>query len=92
MKYGVLHRCFELGEDVEYVSREIGYSRMSIYAWRRKYLKYAMIGFMAKRKNIPRKPLSQDDTKSQFEEIQALREQVRHLQFEVDILKKTLAV
>lgn len=30
-KYEVLHRCFELGEDVEYVSREIGYSRMSIY-------------------------------------------------------------
>ena len=30
-KYEVLHRCFELSEDVEYVSREIGYSRMSIY-------------------------------------------------------------
>ena len=92
MKYGVLHRCFELGEDVEYVSREIGYSRMSIYAWRRKYLKYGMIGLMAKRKNIPRKPLPQDDTKSQSEEMQALREQVQNLQFEVDVLKETLAV
>ena len=30
-KYEVLHCCFELSEDVEYVSREIGYSRMSIY-------------------------------------------------------------
>ena len=28
-KYEVIHRCFELGEDVEYVSREIGYSRCS---------------------------------------------------------------
>ena len=42
MRYS--RRCFELGEDVEYVSREIGYSRMSIYAWRRKYLKYGMVG------------------------------------------------
>ena len=51
-KYEVLHRCFELGEDVEYVSKEIGYSRMSIYTWRRKYLKYGMVGLMAKRKSI----------------------------------------
>lgn len=32
-------RCFELGEDVEYVSRDIEYNRTSIYAWRRKYQK-----------------------------------------------------
>ena len=91
-KYEVLHRCFELGEDVEYVSREIGYSRMSIYVWRRKYLKYGMVGLMAKRKSIPRKPLPLDDSRPQSEEMQALREQVRHLQFEVDVLKETLAV
>ena len=41
-KYEVLRRCFELGEDIEYVSREIGYSRMSIYVWRRNYLKYLL--------------------------------------------------
>ena len=91
-KYEVLRRCFELGEDVEYVSREIGYSRMSIYTWRRKYLKYGMVGLMAKRKSIPRKPLPADDPKPQSEEMQALQEQVRHLQFEVDVLKETLAV
>ena len=59
-KYEVLRRCFELGEDVEYVSREIGYSRMSIYTWQRKYLKYGMASLMAKRKSIPRKPLPSD--------------------------------
>ena len=91
-KYEVLRRCFELGEDVEYVSREIGYSRMSIYAWRRKYLKYGMVGLMAKRKSIPRKPLSPDAPRPQSEEMLALQEQVRHLQFEVDVLKETLAV
>lgn len=47
-KYVVLCRCFEFGEDVEYVSREIGYSRMSIYVWRRKYLKDGTVGLMLK--------------------------------------------
>ena len=65
---------------------------MSIYTWRRKYLKYGMIGLMAKRKSIPRKPLPSDDPKPQSEEMQALREQVRYLQFEVDVWKETLAV
>ena len=91
-KYVVLRRCFELGEDVEYVSREIGYSRMSIYVWRRKYLKYGMIGLMSKKKSIPRQPLPSSDTTPQSEELQALREQIQDLQFEVDVLKETLAV
>lgn len=86
-KYEVLRRCFELGEDVEYVSREIGYSRMSIYTWRRKYLKYGMVGLMAKRKSIPRKPLRPDAPRSQSEEMLALQEQVRHLQFEADVIE-----
>jgi len=65
---------------------------MSIYVWRRKYLKYGMSGLMAKRKNIPRKTLPQGDTRLQSEEMQALREQVQNLQFEVDVLKETLTV
>ena len=47
---------------------------------------------MAKRKNIPRKTLPQGDTRLQSEEMQALREQVQNLQFEVDVLKETLTV
>lgn len=38
LKLEVLHRCFELGEDVQSVSNEVGYSTASIYAWRRKYI------------------------------------------------------
>ena len=91
-KYEVLRRCFDLGEDVEYVSRVIGYSRMSIYTWRRKYLKYGMVGLMAKRKSIPRKPLPPESPRPHSEEMQALQEQVQRLQFEVDVLKETLAV
>ena len=91
-KYEVLRCYFELGEDAEYVSREIGYSRMSIYTWQRKYLKYGMVGLMAKRKSIPRKPLPLDALRPQSEEMQALQEQVQHSQFTVDVLKETLAV
>ena len=91
-KYEVLRRCFKLGEDVEYVSREIGYSRMAIYTWRRKYLKYGMVGLMAKRKSIPRKPLPPDALRPQSEEMHALQKQVQHLQLEVDVLKETIAV
>ena len=91
-KYEVLRRCFELGEDVEYVSREIGYSRMSIYVWRRKYRKYGMVGLMAKRKSIPREPLPQNDILLQSEEMEALRAQIQNLQFEVDVLKETIAI
>ena len=77
-KYEVLRCYFELGEDVEYASREIGYSRMSIYTWQRKYLKYGMVGLMAKKKGIPRKPLPLDASRPQSEEMQALQEQVQH--------------
>ena len=35
LKLEAIKRCFSLGEGVEYVSREIGYSRMIIYAWYR---------------------------------------------------------
>ena len=91
-KYEVIHRCFELGEDVEYVSREIGYSRMSIYVWRRKYLKYGMVGLMAKRKSIPRAPLPQEHALSETEELEKLRTQLQELQFEVDVMKETISV
>lgn len=47
---------------------------------------------MAKRKSIPRKPLPPDAPRPQSEKMQALQEQVRHLQFEVNVLKETLAV
>ena len=92
LKYEAIQRCFEQGEDVEYVSREIGYSRVSIYAWRRKYQKYGMIGLMAKKNSIPRQPLSQIDAPLQSDELEALRTQIRELQLEVDVLKETIEV
>ena len=37
-KLNILHRCFELGENVQLVSEETGYSRTAIYTWRRRYM------------------------------------------------------
>ena len=59
LKYAAIQRCFEQGDDVEYVSREIGYSRMSVYAWRRKYLKY---GIVFDRNYEKREPDAQTET------------------------------
>ncbi len=36
-KKNVLHRCFELGESVKSVSEDIGYTKSSIFSWRKKY-------------------------------------------------------
>lgn len=58
LKLNTLHRCIELGEDVKYVSREIGYSQCSIYKWRRIYLEKGAIGLMSSKKNIKRESLA----------------------------------
>ena len=46
LKLDVIKRCFSLGEGVEYVSRDIGYSRASIYSWYRKYKKFGVDAVM----------------------------------------------
>ena len=37
LKLDAIKCCFSIGEGVEYVSRDIGYSRASIYSWYRKF-------------------------------------------------------
>ena len=94
-KYNVIRRCFEDGEAVEYVSREIGYSRVSIYKWRRQYLQQGMIGLMAGKRRLEKQQIPQVEpcsSKSGIEEIEDLREKVRNLQMEVDVLKETIQV
>lgn len=50
VKLDAIYRCFSLGEGVEYVSKEIGYSRASIYTWYRKYQKFGVAGLMSSKK------------------------------------------
>ena len=45
-KLKVLRRCFENGESVKLVSEETGYSRVSIYVWRKRYLQGGVFSLM----------------------------------------------
>lgn len=54
LKLDAIKCCFSIGEGVEYVSRDIGYSRVSIYSWYRKYKKFGVAGLMSSKKQIKR--------------------------------------
>lgn len=90
LKLETLHRCFELGEDVKSVSDEIGYSRASIYTWRRKYLQKGAVALMNPADD-PRGELA-PGIPADSEEIGELKAQIAQLQMQVDILKETLNV
>lgn len=90
VKLEALHRCFELGEDIQCVSEDIGYSRVSIYTWRKKYLTKGTVALM-KRKNVPRGKLEPDGSVDS-KEMDELRTQVQDMQLEIDILKETIEV
>lgn len=49
-KLEILHRCFEDGNDIKSISEEYGYSRVSIYSWRKKYLSGGAAAIMNKNK------------------------------------------
>ena len=89
IKLEILHRCFELGEDIKLVANEVGYSRTSIYAWR-KYLKEGTISLM-NLNDVPRGKLN-PDVSSSFEEINELRSKIQDMQMEIDILRETIKV
>ena len=72
------------------VSEEIGYSRASIYAWRRKYIQKGTLALMNE-KDIPRKELTAGNLSS-IKELEQLKEQLQDMQMEIDILKETINV
>ncbi len=90
LKLNVLRRCFELGEDVQSVSTEIGYSRASIYVWRRKYLQRGTVALMNTADDPRGKFVAGTTTSS--EELDALKAQLQDMQLEIDILKTTIDV
>ena len=96
LKLNAIYRCFSLGEGVEYVSKDIGYSRMSIYKWYRQYKKYGVVGLMSSKKQIKRESLDigtqiPDSTSNSTDPgISELQEHMKQLQMEVDVLKETL--
>lgn len=90
LKLDAIKRCFSLGEGVEYVSRDIGYSRASIYSWYRKYKKFGVAGLMSSKKQIKRENIDFNTEPSKQQEISELQEQIKQLQMEVDVLKEAL--
>ena len=90
LKLDAIKRCFSLGEGVEYVSRDIGYSRASIYSWYRKYQKFGVAGLMSSKKQIKRENIDINTEPSKQQDISELQEQIKQLQMEVDVLKEAL--
>ena len=90
LKLDAIKRCFSLGEGVEYVSRDIGYSRASIYSWYRKYQKFGVAWLMSSKKQIKRENIDFNTEPSKQQEISELQEQIKQLQMEVDVLKEAL--
>ncbi len=90
LKLETIHRCFELGESVQLVSEEIGYSRASIYTWRKKYILKGAVALM-NYDDDPRGELSQGE-QSSSKEMELLKSQIQDMQLEIDILKETLDV
>lgn len=91
LKLDVLHRCFELGEDVQLVSNEIGYSTARIYNWRRKYIQKGTYALMNSPKEHPRGKLLEGQPSSS-EDLDELRLRMQEIQLEIDILKETIDV
>jgi transposase InsO family protein/transposase-like protein len=85
-----IHRCFELGESIKSVSEDIGYTRASIYSWRKRYLRGGTAALMNK-KNIKPDTLTEGMAGS-TPEIEQLQAQMRDMQLEIDILKETINV
>ena len=96
LKLSAIKACFEDGNDVQLVSAQIGYSRASIYIWRKKYLKEGMLGLMntKDRKRGKLTPAIGDPEKdpSSSKEIQQLKDQLYEMQMEIDILKAAIDV
>lgn len=90
LKLETIHRCFELGESVQLVSEEIGYSRSSIYIWRKKYILKGVAALM-NYDDDPRGELSEGE-QSSSKEIDLLKSQIQDMQLEIDILRETLDV
>ena len=92
MKLNILHRCFEIGEDIKSVSEDTGYSRASIYSWRRKYLNGGAGALMSQKKHLPRGELTAETASTVDANQDNLMAKVKELEFENDILKETIKI
>ena len=91
VKLDALHRCFESGEEVKSVSEDIGYSAVSIYNWRKKYLAGGTAALMNSKDIIPG-TLKPGDAPPDSPDLSELQKQIQEMQLEIDLLKETINV
>ena len=91
VKLEAIRRCFESGEKVADVAEQIGYTRASIYNWRRLYLSKGVLALQNSR-DVPRGRLKDGDDSSSSAEVDALKAKIRDLEMDVAILKETLNI
>ena len=89
-KLTILERCFINGENIQLVSEETGYSRTSIYRWRKLYVSQGAAALMNE-KDRPRGEL-EEGCQASSDEIRELQQQMLEMQMEIDILRETLKV
>ena len=96
LKLSAIKACFEEGNDVQLISSKIRYSRASIYAWRKRYLKEGLAGLMntkdRKRGKLEPKSDSTKEPTASSAELRRLKDQLYDMQMEIDILKATIDV
>lgn len=91
-KLAILHRCFEIGEDIKSLSEETGYSRNSIYHWRKLYLAGGAGALMSKKNHLPRGKLEVKSDSEMDNDTSELAARIKDLELENDILKQTIEI
>ena len=91
-KLEILHRCFEEGEAIKSISEEYGYTRGSIYSWRKKYLSGGAGALMNKKKDLPRGTLPASEDAGSESANDELAAKIKELELENDILKQTTEI
>ena len=92
VKIQAIHRCFECGESIKSVAEEIGYTRASIYAWRKKYARGGFAALMNEKNIAPGPVCDSNDGSKASPTVEQLQAQIKEMQLEIDILKDTLDV
>ena len=91
-KLEIIHRCFAEGEAIRSISEEYGYTRGSIYSWRRKYLSGGAGALMNKKKDLPRGTLPASEDAGSESANDELAAKIKELGLENDILKQTIEI
>lgn len=91
LKLSIIHRCFEEGEDIKSVSEETGYSRASIYLWRKKYIAGGAAALANEKKHLPRGKIVPNTTDHDSNQ-NDLVSKIKELEMENDILKETIKI